>query len=234
LLLPHFEQGNRFQSIQLDYDWNHVPSGNNAHCKQDLGGILVCPSSPVVQANRQATDYIAAIRVDTFGTRLEELVTSQRLDAKGGVGEDHRKWQGMLQLDFLNANNSSLSKRRRVRPAHVIDGLSRTWMYYEAVGKPFVFGLFQGSGDAEPRLYTGEERRSDNSLFRWASWQTWMTINDYCGEGQLINCNNVNKPFGFHPGGIFIASADGHVAFYEEGLDPNVFVAQVTMAGREW
>ncbi len=50
---------------------------------------------------------------------------------------------------------------------------------------------------------------------------------------QLINCNNVNQPFGFHPGGILISSADGSVAFYVENIDPNVFVAHVTMAGGE-
>ncbi len=60
-----------------------------------------------------------------------------------------------------------------------------------------------------------------------------MTINDYCGTSQLINCNNVNKPYGFHPGGIIISSADGSVAFYNQDIDPNVFVAHVTMAGGE-
>jgi prepilin-type processing-associated H-X9-DG protein len=60
-----------------------------------------------------------------------------------------------------------------------------------------------------------------------------MTVNDFCGEAQMMNCNNVNQPYGFHPGGINIASADGSVAFYEEAIDPDVFVAYVTMAGGE-
>lgn len=232
-LLPHFEQGNRFATINREYDWNHIPSGNEDACKQDLGGILICPSSPIVQEDRHATDYIAATRVDIFNTRLEQLANRGVIDKKGVVDENHRKWQGMLQLDFLHATDASKSDRRRVQAGHVVDGLSNTWMYYEVAAKPFVFGMYQKSDDPEPRMYTGEELRSVNSLFRWASWQTWMTINDYCGDAQLINCNNVNKPFGFHPGGIFISSGDGHVEFYDEGIDPNVFVAHVTMAGKE-
>lgn len=238
-LLPHFEQGNRFATINREYDWNHIPSGNEDACKQDLGGILICPSSPIVQEDRHATDYIAATRVDVFNTKLEDLVDNNILDDKNGADENHRKWQGMLQLDFLHATDASKSDRRRVQAGHVVDGLSNTWMYFEVAAKPFLFGSY-ASGDDPVRVFSGEEMydedtsaRSVNSLFRWASWQTWMTINDYCGDAQLINCNNVNKPFGFHPGGIFISSGDGHVEFYDEDIDPNVFVSHVTMAGKE-
>ena len=234
LLLPHFEQGNRFKMISLDYDWNNTnPTDNEDNCKQDLGGILICPSSPVTQEDRHATDYIAATRVDIGGTGLKDLANNGILDNKGGVNEKHRKWQGILQLDFLHATDSSKTLRKRVQVGHVIDGLSNTWMYYEAVAKPFMFGRYRVPSTDTEKFFTGEEDRQKNSLFRWASWQTWMTINDYCGESQIINCNNVNKPFGFHPGGINISSADGHVGFYHEDIDPNVFVSHVTMAGKE-
>ncbi len=232
-LLPHFEQGSRFQTINFDHDWNNRPSGNEENCKQDIGGILICPSTPIEQAERHATDYIAAIRVDAEDTGLEDLIDNGGLDNKGGIDEEHRKWQGMLQLDFLHATKPSESDRRRIRPAHVKDGLSNTWMYMEVVAKPFLFGRYRVPSTGVENYFTGEEDRSRNSRFRWASSETWMTINDYCGESQIINCNNVNKPYGFHPGGILIASGDGHVDFYQETIDPNVFVAHVTMAGGE-
>jgi hypothetical protein len=60
-----------------------------------------------------------------------------------------------------------------------------------------------------------------------------VTINNFCGTSQIINCNNVSQPYGFHPGGILISSADGRVDFVLEEVDPNVFVAGVTMAGDE-
>ena len=237
LLLPHFEQGNRFQSIHLDYDWNNSnPTANVSHCKQDLGGILICPSTPVEQAGRHATDYITAVRVVSGGNgkSIGPLIAAGLVDGKNGLPDGDRAWDGMLQDDFLNLKNPNNSDRRRTQASEVQDGLSHTWMYYEAAGKPFLFGVYKKSSDPEPRLYTGEYEPSSNSRFRWASPSTWMAINDFCGTSQIINCNNVNKPYGFHPGGINISSADGHVAFYSEAIDPNVFVSQVTMAGGEF
>ena len=65
LLLPYFEQGNKFQQIDFDWDWDDTTrSRNEVNTKQDLGGILICPSSPIVQKDRHATDYCAANRVD--------------------------------------------------------------------------------------------------------------------------------------------------------------------------
>jgi len=129
-------------------------------------------------------------------------------------------------------NDPEKTDRNRVKAAQVVDGLSNTWMYYEVVGKPFMFGRYRSASTGE-KFYNGEEARKINNRFRWASPNTWMTINDYCGSSQLINCNNVNKPFGFHPGGVIISSADGRVEFYSQEMDPNVFVAHVTIAGGE-
>jgi|GEM_PF-1644265 len=240
-LLPHFEQGGTLAKIDLGWDWNHQANPNNKqYTEQDLGGILICPSSPVIQQDRQATDYIAANRVDI--EKLAPLVAAGFLDDKRGAKPKSRKWDGILQKDFLYINirgdgrvrvDKKKSDRRRTRAGHVLDGLSNTWMYCESVAKPFMFGSYQKSGDPAPRMYQGEEDRRTNSRFRWASPKTWMTINDYCGTAQMINCNNVSRPYGFHPGGILISSADGSVQFYDENMATNVFVAHVTMAGNE-
>jgi prepilin-type N-terminal cleavage/methylation domain-containing protein len=240
-LLPHFEQGNTLAQIDLAWDWNNKANPDNEQfTEQDLGGILICPSSPVIQQNRHATDYIAANRVDI--EKLAPLVTAGLLDDKNNTPAKSRKWDGILQRDFLYitvSNNGRVSvdkkksDRRRTQAGHVLDGLSNTWMYFESVAKPFMFGSYQKTSEPSPREYQGEENRQINSRFRWASPRTWMTINDYCGAAQMINCNNVSRPYGFHPGGIVISSADGNVRFYEENIAPNVFVAKVTMAGNE-
>lgn len=72
-----------------------------------------------------------------------------------------------------------------------------------------------------------------NSRFRWASPETWMTLNNFCHGSQIVNCNNVSQPFGFHPEGLLISSADGHVDFYSNDTEPNILVSRVTMAGGE-
>jgi prepilin-type N-terminal cleavage/methylation domain-containing protein len=228
-LLPHFEQGNAFASIDFRWDWNDTAnSANKRHTQQDLNGILVCPSSPVVNEDRHATDYITAVRVGVAGTpSLKPLIDAGLLDGKHNAKDGSRRWDGMLQDDHLDLIPPIHSDRRRTQAAHILDGLSNTWIYYESAAKPFMFGLYQGT------VYQGEENRNKNQYFRWASPSTWMAINDYCGQSQIINCNNVNKPYSFHPGGINIASADGNVRFYVEDINPNVFVAHVTMAGKE-
>ena len=139
----------------------------------------------------------------------------------------------MLQNDFLSLTQPAKTDRRRTRAGEVADGLSNTFMYYESSAKPFMFGWYRRTTDPRPLFYSGEENRQINSRFRWASPETWMTINNFCGASQMLNCNNVSQPFGFHPGGMLISSADGRVEFYLDDMDPNVLVARVTMAGEE-
>jgi prepilin-type N-terminal cleavage/methylation domain-containing protein len=234
-LLPYFEQGAKFQQIDFDWDWDDTSrSKNELYTKQDLGGILICPSSPVVNANRHATDYCAANRVDAYGAKsLAPLVASKLLDGKNGLPEADRGWDNVLQYDFLHYTDPAKSDRRRTRAAEVTDGLSNTFMYWESAAKPFMFGWYQRTSDPAPLLYAGEENRQINSRFRWASPETWMTINNFCGTSQILNCNNVSQPYGFHPGGLLICSADGHVDFYLNEIEPNALVARVTMSGGE-
>jgi len=242
-LLPHFEQGNKFETINFNYDWNNTnPTDNEKKCKQDLGGILICPSSPVAHEGSNATDYVAANRVEVKGGKsLKALLDAGIVDDKNGAPADSRKWEGLLQEDFLALDKDTgridkeKSDRRRTQAGHVLDGLSNTWMYYESVAKPYIFGVYKKSKDPAPRMYNGEQKEpQSNSRFRWASSKTWMTINDFCNTAQIINCNNVSRPYGFHPGGIYISSGDGSVRFYSQTIDPNVFVAHVTIAGREF
>jgi prepilin-type N-terminal cleavage/methylation domain-containing protein len=228
MLLPYFEQNARFALFNLDYDWNeNVVTRNETHAKQDLNGILICPSAPVIHDNRNATDYCAANRVDPIGPQsIAGLISAGLVKNKPGLPETDRAWQNVLQFD-------ELGDRRRTKAGEVTDGLSHTFLYFESAAKPFLFGVYQKGSDPVPRLYAGEEDRQANSRFRWASQETWMTINQYCNGSQLINCHNVSAPYGFHPGGILISSADGHVQFYANEIDPDAFVSRVTMAGEE-
>jgi prepilin-type N-terminal cleavage/methylation domain-containing protein/prepilin-type processing-associated H-X9-DG protein len=231
LLLPYFEQGAKFQQIDFDWDWNDTShSKNDAFTKQDLNGILICPTSPVVNTDRNATDYCAANRVDI--TKFDRLVLAKLLDNKNKLNPTDRAWDNVLQYDYLNLNNPAKTDRRRTRAAEVTDGLSNTAMYWESVAKPFMFGWYE-SNTIQLRYFDGEEDRTRNSRFRWASPETWMTINNYCHESQIINCNNVSQPYGFHPGGILISFADGHVQFLPQEIDPNALVARTTMSGGE-
>lgn len=235
MLLPHFEQGAKFQQIDLDWDWDDMSrSKNELATKQDLGGILICASTPVVHISRHSSDYCAVNRVDAYGAKsLAPLVASKLIEGKNGLPESDRGWDNVLQYDFLNIQDDSPpTDRRRTSAYEVTDGLSNTFMYWESAAKPFMFGWYQSS-TIPLALFNGEENRNSNSRFRWASPETWMTLNNHCHGSQILNCNNVSQPFGFHPDGLLISSADGRVEFYRNEIDPNVLVAGTTMSGGE-
>jgi prepilin-type processing-associated H-X9-DG protein len=96
-------------------------------------------------------------------------------------------------------------------------------MWLEGAGKPHVY---------ERRTFQGIDT-SANSRFRWASFRTWMVLNDFCGESQIINCDNVSKPYSFHTNGTNVAYADASVRFHLESISPQLVVSLLTMAGRE-
>jgi prepilin-type N-terminal cleavage/methylation domain-containing protein len=235
LLLPYFEQGNKFQQIDLDWDWDDaIRSKNEQATKQDLGGILICPSTPVVHVTRHSTDYCAANRVDAYGAKsLAPLIAAKLVDGKNGLPEADRAWDNLLQYDFLHLTDPTKTDRRRTSASEVADGLSNTFMYWESAAKPFMFGWYKRTADPTPLFYEGEENRSVNSRFRWASPETWMSLNNHCHGSQILNCNNVSQPYGFHPDGLLISSADGRVEFYRNDTDPNALVAGTTMSGGE-
>ncbi len=236
LLLPYFEEGGAFESIDFDWDWNHPR--NVDQTKQNLGGILICPSAPEGRQTYHVTDYIAAERVDVAGSpSLLPLLESGLVGDKYGAPDGGREWDGILQVDKMvmvsgatTARQIDFGKtdRRVVRACHVTDGLSHTWMYFESAGKPYIY-----RGPSRDNQYTSSRETSNNSRFRWASQLTWMTINNFCGQGQIINCDNVSKPYSFHEGGTNIAYADASVRFHTDDIDPQVFVALLTMAGGE-
>jgi hypothetical protein len=226
-LLPHFEQGNTFDRIDFEWDWNH--SINEDSTKQHLGGILICPSAPDGREQYHVTDYVAATRivVAKTGKSLRPLILSGQIDGKNGALDGDRVWDGILQLDEIKYHTPTAkiaeNNRRWVKPGHAKDGLSHTWMWFEGAGKPHIY---------EGRNFV-QINSSISSRFRWASHQTWMAINDFCNGGQIINCDNISKPYSFHLGGTNIAYADAAVRFHAETIDPQLFVSLFTIAGRE-
>jgi len=231
-VLPYFEAGSTFEAIDFDYDWNHPR--NEDRTKQNVSGILHCPSAPGGREERHVTDYLAAIRIAVkpsgSNRSLKPLIAAGFIYCNAKIPDGNREWDGILQIDKMvteKNEDGSLeivkTDRRIVRAAQVIDGLSKTWMWYECSGKPFI--------------YVGnvliEENARDNNKFRWASSETWMTINDYCGESQIINCDNVNKPYSFHEGGTNIAYADGSVRYVSDAIATQLFVSHLTIAGTD-
>ena len=219
-LLPFFEHAPLYQQLDLRRDWNDPV--NAPRTRQHLGGILVCPAAPDNRRRYHVSDYNPAIRVDpSERTGLGELLRRGRVRNRSPQGAPHwgsgqPVWDNVLQLDQVDYPHR-LCDRRVVRPRDVRDGFSHTILLVENAGKPICYQ--QG-------------RRADCTItrFRWASPNLWMTINDVCGQGQLINCSNNSQPYSFHAGGVNVVYADGSVHFLDQQIDPDVFVSRITLA----
>lgn len=237
-MLPYFEQGNTFAAINYDWDWNdNKHTENETHTKQDLGGILICKSAPSGRERFHVTDYVPMNRIDLDPSRSEphpddapgglfrELISLNEVDDYGNAEDGDPVWDGILQIDSIKMSGTRISStdRRKVTASHVTDGLSKTFLLFESAGSPDFYVL--GSS-------RGVDSRFDTE-FRWASQNTVMELQYYCGRSQLINCSNRSRIYSFHNQGCNFAYADGSVQFHTDELDPQIFVSLFTIRGEE-
>ncbi len=222
-LLPYFEQGNVYAALDLNYHWNDTSqSDNQQHAKQDLGGILACPSAPGGREPYHISDYRPAVRLDaqlksddgqSQEGSLRTLVESGVLTDRGELAS---AWRGLLQRD------PKLETTVRVRPSDVRDGLSNTFLFFEDAGRPheYVEGAYQ-------KLNTSA------SDFRWANWELYIIIDRVCAGSQLVNCTNSSEIYGFHPSGCNVVMGDGSVHFLADSIDAEAFAALFTSAASD-
>jgi prepilin-type N-terminal cleavage/methylation domain-containing protein len=106
------------------------------------------------------------------------------------------------------------------RPQMVTDGISHTMMLFE--------------DSARPENYDGNKMLQSGTISgsRWADRENDFDINDViCGDGdQVINCNNNNEIFSFHPGGCNFLYGDVAVRFQSERMNIDTFVSLFTRA----
>ena len=233
-LLPYFEQGNVFDNFDMRFDWNDTKySRNEQNAKQNLGGILICPSAPTGRENKHVSDYNAANRIDpTVSSGIGSLIRSGIVQNRAyntsspDYGNWRPEWDGVMQRYSVNHSANCRNRcedRRVVTQAHVKDGMSNTFMLFENAGKPMCYK--NGQFDTECT------ENGNITRFRWASSTLYMRINDSCSGTKMMNCNNNSQPYSFHPTGANFANADASVRFVEQNIDPNVFVSLFTLNG---
>ena len=62
----------------------------------------------------------------------------------------------------------------------------------------------------------------------WSHPRNPHAVHDLCNGTQLMNCNNDEEIYSFHPGGCFYGMGDASVRFVQESIDPNAFVSLFT------
>jgi prepilin-type N-terminal cleavage/methylation domain-containing protein/prepilin-type processing-associated H-X9-DG protein len=205
-ILPHLEQGNVYDQLDLDENWNSAR--NLPHTQINLP-LLVCPSAP--GGRDFVSDYAACTRI-ARNDGYKSLVEAGLVISRGGDG--NRKWEGVLQHRYRVVGGERIEYR--ITPAHVRDGLSNSMLLFEDAGRG---DLYREGQLVEPGGAPDGE---------WASHKAYFVIEEHCRRTQLMNCTNRDEVYGFHPGGANFLFADGSVHRLFASIDPETFVSLFT------
>ncbi|MEN6497170.1 MAG: DUF1559 domain-containing protein [Thermoguttaceae bacterium] len=193
-LLPYVEQQAAHAKIHWNQDWSHA--SNKEATEIDID-VYRCPSGP--SARRWITDYSSCSFID--------YPAQKALKASGQVAE-RSDWHGIIQPTVDGFTSA----------AHVVDGLSNTFLFFEDAGRPqeWVAGRCVAT--------------SGIAGARWADDEIDFWIDDLCNGTSMINCHNNHEIYSFHPGGSNFLYGDGSVHFHPTSIAAEPFVSLYTRA----
>lgn len=250
LMLPYFEEGVKYDLYDQKLNWSdNTVNSKGAKNKEIVNtriSILQCPSVPdperldgVPEINPWVadvgapSDYSPTIFVDR---RLKDA----NLVDEGATGTVMPPAKGSPGLGLLAYNVVT-------RLPDITDGLSKTIMYAESGGRPY---LYRRGKLAE----TFPTVRVNGG--GWCRPASDMSIDGSSGDGVsdvgpcAINCTNghdigatfphpyynsvgTSEPYSFHPGGANFAMGDGAVKWINDSVDIREFARYVTRNGAE-
>ena len=222
-VLPFLEQANVFDQFNPKVDWNH-PS-NQAAIVSPIR-TFVCPSTP-----------LSGERLSRFSDQplVETAISDYSSPAYVSIS---------LYLDGYAKEVPSragiLGERKPIPIAKVTDGLANTVVVTECAGRPvhYVRGVvgpnqtIPGGGNAS--VFDGHVVGAG-----WANPRNVIPLHGFTEDGLTapgpcaINCTNNNEAYSFHPTGIVMTFADGHLKFVRESLSIEVYSQLITRAGEE-
>lgn len=121
---------------------------------------------------------------------------------------------------------------RATRPRDILDGLSNTCFMLESAGHPVNYILHQPNGNPPDYFNWYGEWPDTVGLFVVPYTQDGIIpsfVHPAAGGGEtargtcLMNCNNNQAPYSFHPNGINVNLCDGSVRYLSESIDAETF-----------
>lgn len=260
LLLPYFEQANKFNQFNMNYNVNSdaalhagIPAltGANAAARRGDVPIFLCPSDP----SRET--YVGAGRLNYFGS-----LGAQAHQRGSGNSND-----GIFAIPFPPAGNAMMGNSI----AQVADGTSNTVMFAEVMRSTTLWNAGSGIRDHATVIINSSNlgfNQNDGTTIsmcmdgsNWSSSIKYVGYQYYrnlpanflfthtlpinwnkrvpAGQVQRYSCSNsaVNimhiAASSYHTGGVNACMADGSVRFFNEGIDYQLWRALGTRAGGE-
>jgi prepilin-type processing-associated H-X9-DG protein len=190
--------------------------------------VYQCPSVP--GKDRKMPVYNRFARGSETPSGYTSMVTDYMHPR---VAMDHHgtsRGSGALSDDFIPSGSAQTR-----RPADISDGLSNTILMLESAGHPINYILRRAN--PSPPAYFGWYGEWPDTVGPFmvpytADGTTPSFVHPSCGgypsvkDGSatcLMNCNNNQAPYGFHPGGINVNLCDGSVRFVAESVDADTF-----------
>jgi prepilin-type processing-associated H-X9-DG protein len=249
LLLPYFEEATKFDLYDQTKNWSDATVNAKGAKNKDIVNtkiaILQCPSvpepdrldgvpenSPWTPDTGAPSDYAPTIYVDQrlkAAGLVDEAATGTIPPAKGSPG------LGMLAYNLTS------------RLADITDGLSKTVMYAESAGRPFLYQRGKIIGPFPDKRVNGGG---------WCRPASDISIDGASGDGKTdvgtcaINCTNgiemgssfphpyyvsvgTGEPYAFHSGGANFCMGDGSVRWINDSIDIRDFARLITRNGAE-
>lgn len=227
-LLPYIEQMGLAERYSFECEWYQYNLGGKIIHNQEVAGaeiaLFKCPTSPgptKIEASSTVSygvsDYAVCRRI--AGDALTYLV-QQRVVPAGTVIDS-----ALLPITHVKDPVTGVTSLKNLTRSvsDITDGTSNTWLLTENAGRP-TFYSFDG--------------RTKDSSFRvtgaaWADRHSEFYAHYECNGGKLMNCNNNNEIFSFHPGGCVFSYCDGSVRFIPDQVNLFVFAASMSADGGE-
>ncbi len=223
-ILPYME----WQSVydQIDFKKNWFDNTTNANGFTNLAATSVdipdflCPSAEN-RPGKYTTDYFTLVDISD---------SDYCADVEGGAKLTGQKRSVEKLAGMLTDQPNPIRK--------VVDGTSKTFMFFESAGRPnnYLKGVLVGP--MPPTTYSSPSVPIPHTDTQWADdrvYALWGNVFDptKCPITSVMNCDNYSEIFSFHPGGAHILFGDGSVTLVNQDISVDAFITQFTAAASD-